>query len=49
LGKWLTYYYKAWFEKDPICILREFDDFRLSNIIIYTSNLMGIFGDIGVL
>jgi len=31
LGKWLTYYYKAWFGKDSICILREFDDFRLSN------------------
>ena len=28
-GKWLIYYYQAWFGKEPICILREFDDFRL--------------------
>ena len=28
-GKWLTYYYQAWFSKESICILREFDDFRL--------------------
>ena len=28
-GKWSTYYYQAWFSKESICILREFDDFRL--------------------
>ena len=28
-GKWLTYYYKAWFKKESICILRELDNFRL--------------------
>ncbi|EXX56151.1 hypothetical protein RirG_218840 [Rhizophagus irregularis DAOM 197198w] len=29
-GKWLMYYYRAWSEKEPKCILREFDDFRLA-------------------
>src|SRR6266542_5452174 len=29
-GKWLMYYYHAWSEKEPKCILREFDDFRLA-------------------
>jgi hypothetical protein len=29
-GKWLAYYYSVWFKKEPKCILREFDDFRLS-------------------
>lgn len=28
-GKWLAYYYQAWFKKESTCILREFDDFRL--------------------
>jgi hypothetical protein len=28
-GKWLMYYYKAWSGKEPKCILREFDDFRI--------------------
>jgi len=28
-GKWLIYYYYAWFGKEPKCILREFDDFWL--------------------
>ncbi|POG56626.1 hypothetical protein GLOIN_2v1849217 [Rhizophagus irregularis DAOM 181602=DAOM 197198] len=27
IGKWLVYYYKAWTGKDPISILKEFDDF----------------------
>ncbi|PKK56855.1 hypothetical protein RhiirC2_799164 [Rhizophagus irregularis] len=29
-GKWLMYYYRAWSGKEPKCILREFDDFRLA-------------------
>lgn len=29
-GKWLMYYYHAWSGKEPKCIIREFDDFRLS-------------------
>ncbi|EXX62405.1 hypothetical protein RirG_162080 [Rhizophagus irregularis DAOM 197198w] len=29
-GKWLMYYYRAWSEKKPKCILREFDDFWLA-------------------
>ncbi|GES85706.1 ribonuclease H-like domain-containing protein [Rhizophagus clarus] len=29
-GKWLIYYYRAWFGKEPKCILREFDDFWLA-------------------
>jgi len=28
-GKWLIYYYQAWFGKESTCILHEFDDFRL--------------------
>lgn len=28
-GRWLMYYYRAWSGKEPTCILREFDDFRL--------------------
>ncbi|GBC46508.2 ribonuclease H-like domain-containing protein [Rhizophagus irregularis DAOM 181602=DAOM 197198] len=27
IGKWLVYYYKAWTGKDPISILKEFEDF----------------------
>ena len=51
-GKWLIYYYQAWSEKESACILREFNDFHLENIhliIIHISNLMVIFGDIGVM
>ncbi|PKY32840.1 hypothetical protein RhiirB3_493158 [Rhizophagus irregularis] len=29
-GKWLMYYYHVWSGKEPKCILREFDDFRLA-------------------
>ncbi|CAB4424904.1 unnamed protein product [Rhizophagus irregularis] len=29
-GKWLMYYYRAWSEKEPKCILSEFNDFRLA-------------------
>ncbi|RHZ60178.1 hypothetical protein Glove_357g58 [Diversispora epigaea] len=29
-GRWIIYYYRAWSGKDSKCILREFDDFRLS-------------------
>jgi len=29
LGKFLTYYYKAWFKKKPTRLLLEFEDFRL--------------------
>ena len=28
-GRWLMYYYRIWSGKEPTCILREFDDFRL--------------------
>jgi hypothetical protein len=28
-GKWLSYYYQAWFGKESTCILREFDDFSI--------------------
>lgn len=28
-GKWLMYYYQAWFKKKSTSILRELDDFRL--------------------
>jgi|SRR4051794_29608549 hypothetical protein len=28
-GRWLIYYYRVWSGKEPKCILREFDDFRL--------------------
>jgi hypothetical protein len=28
-GKWLMYYYHVWSGKEPKCIIREFDDFRL--------------------
>ncbi|CAB4386898.1 unnamed protein product [Rhizophagus irregularis] len=27
MGKWLTYYYKAWTGKEPVSILKEFDEF----------------------
>jgi len=29
-GKWLMYYYYIWSEKEPKCILHEFDDFQLA-------------------
>ena len=29
-GKWLMYYYRAWSGKEPKCILKEFNDFRLA-------------------
>ena len=29
-GKWLMYYYHAWFGKELKCILHEFDDFQLA-------------------
>lgn len=29
LGKFLTYYYKAWFKKKPTRLLLDFEDFRL--------------------
>ena len=29
-GKWLMYYYCAWSEKEPKCILNEFNNFRLA-------------------
>ncbi len=28
LGRYLTYYYKAWFKKRPLRLLLEFEDFR---------------------
>jgi len=28
LGKYLAYYYKAWFKKRPLRLLLEFEDFR---------------------
>ena len=28
LGRYLTYYYKAWFKKRPLQLLLEFEDFR---------------------
>jgi hypothetical protein len=28
-GKWITYYYRAWFGKEPKFILRELDNYRL--------------------
>ena len=36
-GQWLIYYYRAWSGKEPKCILKEFDNFRLEN---YPFNLI---------
>ncbi|RIA89638.1 ribonuclease H-like domain-containing protein [Glomus cerebriforme] len=29
-GKWFIYYYNVWSDKEPKCIIREFDDFHLN-------------------
>ena len=45
-GKWLTYYYKAWFKKESICILRELDNFRLEKYPFDNNTYKQFNGDI---
>ena len=45
-GNWLMYYYTAWSGKEPKCILKEFDDFRLGNYPFNLSTYEQFNGDI---
>ena len=45
-GKWLMYYYNAWFKKEPKYILRKFDDFCLSKYPFNSNTYEQFKGDI---
>jgi hypothetical protein len=40
IGKWLIYYYKVWTGKDPVFILKEFDEFHKTLNILLVMHLL---------